>query len=130
MFLPMTTILIKLAIRLVVFTAVFWFAARRNDKVVFEKRWAPPVVGLVFAVLSTALYWVLAKLLAVATLGAVGFALPLLINLVLLGVTVRVFQAKAWFRIDGLLASLWMALFLTVAHGVLWLGMDYIPAHA
>ena len=126
----MTTILIKLAIRLVVFTAVFWFAARRNDKVVFEKRWAPPVVGLVFAVLSTALYWVLSKLLAVATLGAVGFALPLLINLVLLGVTARVFQAKAWFRIDGLLATLWMALFLTVAHGALWLGMDYLPAHA
>ncbi len=126
----MTTILIKLGIRLVVFTAVFWLTARKNDKVVFEKRWAPPLVGLVFAVLSTALYWVLTKLLAIATLGALGFALPLLINLLLLGVTVRVFQSKAWFRIDGLFATLWMALFLTLAHGALWLGMDYIPAHA
>jgi hypothetical protein len=125
----MTTILIKLAIRLVVFTGVFWLAARRNEKVIFEKRWAPPLVGLVFAMLSTALYWVLSKVLAIATLGVLGFALPLVINLLLLGVTVRVFQSKQWFRIDGVFATLWMALFLTVAHGALWLGMDYIPAH-
>jgi hypothetical protein len=125
----MTTILIKLAIRLVVFTAVFWLVARKNQKVVFEKRWAPPLVGLVFAVLSTAGYWGLSKVLAIATLGALGFALPLLINVLLLAATARVFQARAWFRIDGLFAFLWMALFLTVAHGALWLGMDYIPAH-
>ncbi len=126
----MTTILIKLAIRLVVFTGVFWLVARKNPKVVFEKRWAPPLAGLVFAVLSTAGYWVLSKLLAIATLGALGFALPLLINVLLLAATVRVFEAKAWFRIDGLFAFLWMALFLTLAHGALWLGLDYIPAHA
>jgi len=125
----MATILIKLAIRLVVFTAVFWLAARKNDQVVFERRWAPPLVGLVFAVLSTALYWVLSKVLAIATLGAVGFALPLLINVLLLGATARVFQSRQWFRIDGLLATLWMALALTLAHGALWLGMVYIPAH-
>jgi hypothetical protein len=125
----MTTVLIKLAIRLVVFIGVFWLAARKHDKVVFEKPWAPPLVGLVFAVLSTALYWALGKVLSIATLGVVGFALPLFINLLLLGATVRVFQSKQWFRIDGLFASLWMATFLTVAHGALWLGMDYIPAH-
>jgi heme A synthase len=125
----MTTILIKLAIRLVVFTGVFWLAARRNEKVIFEKKWAPPLAGLVFAVLSTGLFWVLTKVLAIATLGMLGFALPLVINLVLLGVTVRVFQSKQWFRIDGVFATLWMALFLTLAHGALWLGMDYIPAH-
>jgi hypothetical protein len=125
----MTTILIKLAIRLVVFTAVFWLAARKNEKVIFEKKWAPPLVGLVFAVLSTALYWAMSKVLAIATLGIAGFALPLFINLLLLAATVRVFQSKQWFRIDGLFAFLWMALVLTVAHGALWLGMDYIPAH-
>ena len=125
----MTTVLIKLAIRLVVFIGVFWLAARKHDKVVFEKPWAPPLVGLVFAVLSTALYWALGKVLSIATLGVVGFALPLFINLLLLGATVRVFQSKQWFRIDGLFASLWMATFLTLAHGALWLGMDYIPAH-
>ena len=126
----MTTILIKLAIRLVVFTGVFWLAARKNDKVIFEKRWAPPLAGLVFAVLSTALYWGLSKVLAIATLGVAGFALPLFINVLLLAATVRLFESKQWFRIEGFFAFLWMALFLTLAHGALWLGMDYIPAHA
>ena len=126
----MTTVLIKLAIRLVVFTAVFWVTAHKNRKVVFEKRWAPPLVGLVFAVLSTAGYWGLGKVLAIATLGVAGFALPLVINVLLLAATVRIFESKQWFRIDGFFAFLWMALFLTLAHGALWLGIDYIPAHA
>jgi uncharacterized membrane protein YvlD (DUF360 family) len=125
----MTTILIKVAIRLVVFTGVFWLVARRDPKVVFEKKWAPPLVGLVFAVLSTALYWAVGKVLAIATLGVAGFALPLVINVLLLAATVRVFQSKQWFRIEGFFAFVWMALFLTLAHGALWLGMDYIPAH-
>jgi uncharacterized membrane protein YvlD (DUF360 family) len=125
----MTTILIKVAIRLVVFTGVFWLVARRDPKVVFEKKWAPPLVGLVFAVLSTALYWAVGKVLAIATLGVAGFALPLVINVLLLAATVRVFQTKQWFRIEGFFAFVWMALFLTLAHGALWLGMDYIPAH-
>jgi hypothetical protein len=124
-----TGILIKLGVRLVVFTAVFWLAARHNDKVVFEKRWATPLVAFVFALFNTALYWMLKPVLDIATLGAVGFAMPLVINLALLAATVRVFQAKKWFRIDGLLATLWMATFLTVAHGALWLGLDYLPKH-
>ncbi len=124
-----TAVLIKLGIRLVVFTAVFWFAAKKNEKVVFEKKWATPLVALVFAILNTALYWALKPVLAVATFGAIGFALPMLINLLLLGVTVRLFQSRRWFTIDGALATLWMATFLTVAHGALWLGMDYIPKH-
>lgn len=125
----MATMLIKLAIRLVVFTGVFWLAARRDPKVVFEKKWAPPLVGLVFAVLSTGLYWAVGKVLAITTLGVAGFALPLVINVLLLAATVRLFEAKQWFRIDGFFAFVWMALFLTIAHGALWLGMDYIPAH-
>ena len=125
----MATVLIKLAIRLVVFTAVFWLVARKNDKVIFDRKWAPPLVGLVFAVLSTAGYWVVGKVLAIATLGVAGFALPLVINVLLLAATQRVFESKQWFRIEGFFAFLWMALFLTAAHGALWLGMDYIPAH-
>lgn len=125
----MATVLIKLAIRLVVFTGVFWLVARKNEKVIFEKKWAPPLVGLVFAVLSTAGYWVVGKILAIATLGVAGFALPLVINILLLAATQRVFESKQWFRIEGWVAFLWMAMFLTAAHGALWLGMDYIPAH-
>jgi len=126
----MNMILIKLAARLVVFTAVFWFAARKNKKVVFEKRWAPPLVGLVFAVLSTALYWGASKVLGIVTLGAVGFVTPLVINLGLLLATAAVFKSRHWFRIDGVIATVSMALFLTLAHGALWLALDYIPAHA
>ena len=102
-----TAILVKLGVRLIVFTAVFWIAAKRNPNIVFAKRWAPPVVGLVFAILNTGLYWMLRPVLDLATMGAVGFALPMVIN--------------------GVFTMLWMALFLTVAHGVLWLCLDYLP---
>ena len=56
--------------------------------------------------------------------------MPLVINGFLLGITVRVFQSKKhWFRIDGWLAMMWMAIALTAAHGLLWVGVDYIPKH-
>ena len=127
---PAVVLLIKLGVRLVVFTGVFWFAARKNEKIIIEKKWATPIVAFTFAVLNTALYWVLTKVMNLATLGAVGFVMPLIINALLLGLTVRVFQSKKhWFRIDGWMAMIWMAIFLTVAHGVLWVAMDYIPKH-
>jgi uncharacterized membrane protein YvlD (DUF360 family) len=124
-----TGLLLKLGIRLVVFTAVFWFAAKKNDKVVFARKWAPPVVAFVFAVLNTAIYWLLVPVLDIATLGAVGFAMPFIVNTILLAVTVRLLQSRDWFKIEGLLATLWMATFLTVAHGVLWFALDYLPKH-
>jgi uncharacterized membrane protein YvlD (DUF360 family) len=126
---PLVAILIKLGIRLVVFTGVFWIAAKKNKKIIFEKKWAPPLVAFVFAVLNTALYWMLKPVLNIATMGAIGFVLPLIINGALLALTVKVFEKKQWFRIDGFFASLWMAVVLTLAHGVLWLGVDFIPKH-
>ena len=123
-------LLIKLGIRLVVFTGVFWIAARKNEKVIFEKKWAMPLVAFTFAVLNTALYWALKPILNLATLGAIGFVMPLVINAALLAATVRIFERKQhWFRIDGFLATMWMATFLTIAHGLCWLGIDYIPKH-
>ena len=122
-------ILIKLGVRLVVFTAVFWFAAKQNDRVVFAKRWAPPLVALVFAVLNTVLYWALTPLLAIASLGVIGFAMPFIVNGLLLWITVRLFASRKWFEIRGVFALLWMATFLTLAHGVLWFALDYIPKH-
>lgn len=146
-----TGVLIKLGVRLVVFGAVFFIAARRNPKVVIPVKWATPVVALVFALLNTTLYWALRPVLDLATLGAVGFAMPLIVNIILLYVTVKFFawdklprfvakapakddkkkpepgEAKPLFTIDGIFTSMWMALILTVAHGVLWFALDYIP---
>jgi hypothetical protein len=127
---PAVAILIKLGIRLVVFTGVFWLAARKNEKIIFEKKWATPLVAFTFAVLNTALYWALKPVMNLATFGAIGFLMPLIINGALLAATVRIFARKQqWFRIDGFFAGLWMAVFLTVAHGALWLAVDYIPKH-
>ncbi len=126
---PLVAILIKLGVRLVVFTGVFWFAAKKNEKIVFEKKWAPPVVALVFAILNTALYWMLKPILNLATLGAVSFALPLVINGAMLVATMKIFEKKKWFRIEGVIATFWMALILTAAHAVLWVGVDYLPKH-
>jgi hypothetical protein len=144
-----TGILIKLGVRLLVFGAVFFLAARRNPKIAIHARWATPPVALVFAMLNTGLYWALKPVLDLATLGALGFVMPLVVNTVLLVATVRFFaweklprvkavadaakpsergvDARPLFEIHGLFATLWMALILTVAHGALWVGLDYLP---
>lgn len=149
-----TGILIKLGVRLLVFGLAFFIATRKNPKVVIPTKWATPVVALVFALLNTSLYWALRPILDLATLGALGFAMPLIVNIVLLYATVRFFawdklprfvpaaavdpkdpkkkqpagEARPLFAIDGLFTTLWMALILTVVHGVLWFALDYIPS--
>ena len=87
-------ILIKLGVRFVVFGLVFWIATRRNENVVVEKKWAFPLIAGVFAILNTGLYWALAPLLNLATLGAAGFLMPLVVNLLLLLATIRVFETN------------------------------------
>jgi hypothetical protein len=122
-----TGILIKLGVRLVVFGLVFWIATRKNPKVVIHNKWATPLIALVFAVFNTGLYWALAPILNIATLGAAGFIMPFVVNMILLLGTVRVFQSRKWIEVQGLLATLWMAAFLTLAHGALYLALDYFP---
>jgi len=123
-----TAILIKLGVRLVVFGLVFFIATRKNPKVIVSKRRMLPVIALVFAILNTALYWLLAPLLNVATLGAAGFLMPFVVNMVLLIGTVKIFERWKWFEVQGLMTTLWMAAFLTLAHGALYLGLDYFPS--
>lgn len=123
-----TAILIKLGVRLVVFGLVFFIATRKNPKVVVSKKRVLPLIALVFAVLNTGLYWLLAPILNVATLGAAGFLMPFVVNMVLLIGTVKIFSRWKWFEIQGVMTTLWMAAFLTLAHGALWLGLDYFPA--
>ncbi len=123
-----TAILIKLGVRLVVFGLVFFIATRKNPKVIVSKKRMLPVIALVFAILNTALYWLLAPLLNVATLGAAGFLMPFVVNMVLLIGTVKIFERWKWFEVQGLMTTLWMAAFLTLAHGALYLGLDYFPS--
>jgi hypothetical protein len=126
-----TGILIKIGVRLLVFTAVFWIAAHKSPKIVIEKKWATPIIALVFAILNTTLYWLLTPVLNVATLGAVGFVMPFLVNAVLLLATVRIFQIEKLrvmhLEIKGLFTTIWLAAGLTLAHGALWLALDYLP---
>ncbi|MBL9015887.1 MAG: phage holin family protein [Myxococcales bacterium] len=151
---PAVVLLIKLAVRLVVFGAVFFVAAKKHPKILIHNKWATPLIALVFALLNTAVYWALTPILNLATLGAIGFAMPLVANVIFLLATEKLFKAiaekrkarqpvadakakgkdaaageiKPWFEIQGFFATLWMAIFLTVAHGALWLGLDYLPS--
>ncbi len=123
-----TGILIKLGVRLVVFGLVFFIATRKNPKVQVSKKWALPLIALVFAVLNTGLYWLLKPVLNIASLGMLALVTPLLINGLLLVGTERIFAKKKWLEIQGVMTTVWMAAFLTLAHGALWLGLDYFPA--
>lgn len=126
----MTWFLIKLGVRLLAFVAVFWFASRKNPKVVIEPRWAVPLVAGLFGLFNTGLYWALSPILHLATFGAVAFVLPFALNGAFLYATTRTVSKKKWLQIDGVLAAIWLATILTAAHGVLWFALDYIPAHA
>jgi hypothetical protein len=122
-------ILIKLGVRLVVFGLVFFIATRKNPKVIVAKKRMLPLIALVFAVLNTALYWALKPLVNLATMGIASFVVPFLINLALLIGTVKIFEKKKWLEVQGLMTTLWLSAFLTLAHGLLYLGLDYLPAH-
>ena len=78
--------------------------------------------------MNTALYWALTPILNLATLGAFGFLMPFVVNLLFLYATVRIFSAKKWIGIESTLTYLWLAVILTAAHGLLWFGLDYVPA--
>ncbi|KAB2888650.1 MAG: hypothetical protein F9K40_20330 [Kofleriaceae bacterium] len=126
----MTWLLLKLGIRLLGFMAVFFVAARKNPKIKIEPRWAIPLVAGLFGVMNVGMYWLLEPVLDLATFGAAWFAMPLLINLGFLVATLRITEKKKWLVIDGVRATLWLAFLLTLAHGVFWFGLDWIPAKA
>ena len=124
----MTWLFVKLGLRLLGFIAVFFLATRKNPKIKIAPRWAIPIVAGVFGIMNVGMYWLLKPVLDLATFGAAWFAMPLLINLGFLIATMRITEKKKWLVIDGIRATLYLALLLTAAHGVLWFGLDWIPA--
>ena len=137
----MTWILVKLAIRLVAFTAVFWVATRprkpkkgSTDKAVkpprisIQPRWAIPAIGVLFAGMNILLYWLMRPILNLATMGMFSLLMPLVVNSLLLWGTAHIVSKKQWLKVDGLMAYAWLAVALTGAHGVLWVALDYLPS--
>ncbi len=124
----MTWTLIKLGIRLVAFLLVFWVATRRNPKIVVQPKWAIPLIAGVFSLLNTGLYWLLKPVLNLASFGVAWFLMPLVLNLIFLIATMRAVQSKKWLQIEGVGATLYLAGLLTVARGLLWFGLDWMPA--
>jgi uncharacterized membrane protein YvlD (DUF360 family) len=119
----MTPLLIKLAVRFVVFGAVFGIALRRNKKVSIQPKIALPVVALVFALLNTGLYWLLKPVLNFATLGAAWLLLPFALNATFLWATRRLIRPL---KIEGTMTMLWLAVWLTAAHGLCWFVLDVL----
>jgi len=143
-----TGLLIKLGVRWVVFTVTFVLATRYLEDVKVSKKWAYPLIGGMFAVLNTAFYWLLAGALDLATMRSLELALPLVANTVLLIAMIRLsnrFAAhspaapvkkgapppekpQGWLRVNGFFSSVWLAVMVTAAHGLLWFALDYVPS--
>lgn len=124
-----TAVFVKLGVRLLVFALVLWLASKRNADITIHRKWSIPLVAALFAVLNTALYVVLHFVLNIATFGAVTLVLPVLINLVLLLVTLRLVESRKWIEVKGVMATLYLAVAFALAHGALWVGLEYLPKH-
>jgi hypothetical protein len=135
--------LIRFGIRLVAFTGVFWFATRprksdRLDKdgkpevkparISIQPRRVIPLIGGLFGVLNTCLYLILRPLLNLATLGTFSVIMPLVVNGLLLWGTTRIVEKRHWIKIDGFLSAAWLVGAITIAHGVLFVALEYLPA--
>jgi uncharacterized membrane protein YvlD (DUF360 family) len=119
----MTALAIKLGVRFLVFTGVFFFAVRKSEKIKVTPKVALPLVALVFAILNTLLYWALGPVLNIATLGTMGLVIPFALNGLFLYLTNRLLRPL---EIQGLRAMLWLAILLTAAHGLLYLILDVL----
>lgn len=121
----MTALAIKLLVRVVVFGGVFAVAAHRHPKISIAPRVAIPLVGLVFALLNTGLYWILKPIVTMATLGGLALAIPLLLNGLFLWATARVLRPL---KLAGARPMIYLAVLLTVAHGLLYVVLDVLAA--
>lgn len=105
--------LIWLGIRFVVFGVALTFAMKKVKDVKVTPPHALPLVALVFALLNTLLYWILAPVLNLVTLWTVWFLVPFIANAAFLYVTDRILKPL---KIEGLIAFLKTAGIVTIAH--------------
>jgi hypothetical protein len=117
--------LIWLAIRFVVFGVALTFAMKKVKDVKVTPPHALPLVALVFAVLNTALYWLIAGALNLVTLWTLFFLVPFIANGVFLYATDRILKPL---KIDGMIAFLKTAGIVTIAHLVLRVAEKIVSA--
>jgi hypothetical protein len=112
----MSSSLVHLLIRFLVFGGVIGYACHVFKDVKVQPKPAIAVVAVVFAVMNAVLYTLLATVLNVVTLFALWFAIPFIVNGVLLLATDKIVK---WFSIESITALVKVTGLLTVAHIVL-----------
>jgi hypothetical protein len=124
----MTRFLIELAVRIVIFTGVFAVAVWKSDRIRIERRWAIPLVGLVFGLLNGGLYWLLVRVADIATFGLVSYLVPLALNVGFLWATgwmLRKIRVKS-VELDGTWITIKLAVLLTLVNAGASLVFDRI----
>jgi uncharacterized membrane protein YvlD (DUF360 family) len=104
---------VHLLIRTLVFGVALTFAMNRTKDVKVVPKKLLPVVALVFAILNAVLYHLLAPALNLVTLWSLWFAVPFVVNGILLLITDKLIKQ---FSIEGLMALVKTAGIVTVAH--------------
>jgi uncharacterized membrane protein YvlD (DUF360 family) len=107
------SLIVRLVIAFVIFGVAISFAATRIKGVRVSPRSALPTVALVFALLNTALYGLIATTIKWGSLFTLALVAPFLANAALLWLTDRLIKP---FQIDGLVPLAWTAGLVTVAH--------------
>ena len=109
--------LIRLGIAFVVFGAAITFATLKIKEVKVTHKAVIPLVAIVFALLNTALYWLVAFTIKAVSLWTLALVAPFLANAVLLYATDRLIKQ---FEIKGIVAFLKTAGLVTIGHIVVY----------
>ena len=113
--------LLKLLIRIVAFGVALAFVSRQWSGITIEPRSRLPWVAATFALLNVGLYLLLKTLLNAATLWMLWFAIPLVVNAILLWATSRISKSL---RIEGVTALFTASAVLTAVHWALrWINL-------
>jgi uncharacterized membrane protein YvlD (DUF360 family) len=112
----MIALVIKLALRVVLFGVALAFATRSISGVTITPRKALPLVALVLALLNAVAYTILSAALNIFTLGVFFFLVPFFANGVLLYAADRFLKP---FHVDGMVPLVKLSAVMTLLHVVL-----------